>query len=461
MKLKSLGIEGFHCYKSVKFDFADQVTVLIGKNGAGKSSLIKAACNALTFIFNNKGGEWGGFSLSKGVPDLGVANIDTEEIHHDSKMNLDDFVSIRGVGSAFGHELPMWELKRTSQSKARLQSSLYKEAFMAFSDICVKEEKLPVFAYYSDRYPHVNVKLSNTVKEYLDKEDVFAQSWGYYHWNDFSSCTKIWQKRFVSVSNLSVQLSTFMENENGRDDMKIALDAKRSNLLNEIMYATKHVSLFADNLKNQPGEFKIRYLMVGGGAKDYHLRYINDKGEMGRWDELPAGYERLYSMVFDIAYRSYILNGVGAEPEGIVMIDELDLHLHPSLAQETLNALTQTFPKIQFIVTTHSPLVLTSLKADANNRVYTLYKNQGQVYFDAVDDIYGLDVNSILTDIMDAEDSAYEVKSQIYKIQRFIDQKLLSEALEEIDKLMQMTNENHLAVLKLRAIVSRIQIIGR
>src|SRR5690606_27767427 len=70
---------------------------------------------------------------------------------------------------------------------------------------------------------------------------------------------------------------------------------------------------------------------------------------------LPMGYQRLIHIVYDIAYRWYILNGKTDTFDGLVLIDELELHLHPSLQQTVVERLIKTFPGLQFIITTHSP----------------------------------------------------------------------------------------------------------
>ena len=51
MRIKEIGINNFHCYQQTTFQFADRVTILIGKNGSGKSSLIKGIKNALSVFF--------------------------------------------------------------------------------------------------------------------------------------------------------------------------------------------------------------------------------------------------------------------------------------------------------------------------------------------------------------------------------------------------------------------------
>ena len=92
----------------------------------------------------------------------------------------------------------------------------------------------------------------------------------------------------------------------------------------------------------------------------------------GKWmplRNLSDGYKSIIRLAADIAYRAIKLNphlGERAviETEGIVMIDEIDMHLHPKWQRHIVDDLKRTFPKIQFIVTTHSPFIIQSLKAD-------------------------------------------------------------------------------------------------
>lgn len=87
-------------------------------------------------------------------------------------------------------------------------------------------------------------------------------------------------------------------------------------------------------------------------------------------DELSDGFRSIISMVADLAYRMVRLNpqlGVEAtlRTPGLVLIDEVDMHLHPLWQQTVLVDLQKAFPKVQFVVTTHSPQVLSSAPAES------------------------------------------------------------------------------------------------
>jgi predicted ATP-binding protein involved in virulence len=118
-------------------------------------------------------------------------------------------------------------------------------------------------------------------------------------------------------------------------------------------------------------------------------------------DLLSDGFKSMLAMVADIAYRCITLNphlGEKAlESSGVVLIDELDVHLHPNWQQKVAKMLKATFPNIQFIVTTHSPLILHSL--ELGDRIITLEDNQ--VYYH--DNKFGRDADDTLLQIMDTK----------------------------------------------------------
>ncbi len=85
--------------------------------------------------------------------------------------------------------------------------------------------------------------------------------------------------------------------------------------------------------------------------------------------QMSAGFRNIIRIAADIAYRAIKLNphlGESAikETQGIVLIDEIDMHLHPKWQRHIINDFKRTFPKIQFIITTHSPFVVQSLQAN-------------------------------------------------------------------------------------------------
>lgn len=414
MKIKHLKIENFHCFKNSEFDFAAQTTIFIGKNGTGKSSLIKSLCNVLSFIFNKSNNSWGFSSLANEVTDLGVENISVREIYHNG--TIADYVSLQATAQMesmdgnipdnLSDELKLkWDFRKNSYERASLQNSLYKDAYIKFRTHLEKTDRFPLLVYYSDRYPHINTNLGTNVKALLNEDNDIGRTWGYYHWNEFTSCTEIWQKRFIRISNMLISIERSL-NETEDHSALGMLAVQKVKILQEIEYVTKYLKTFTDNniegLSDRSGDFKISSISVDG-ATDFYVKFTFADGVQRAWYELPAGLERLFSIVFDMAYRSYILNRGAHEPDGIVLIDELDLHLHPSLQQDVLLRLIHTFPDVQFIIATHSPLVVTNLRQDENNKVYRMERKGKEYTHSATGNFFLHDYAYTLYEIMQTE----------------------------------------------------------
>jgi predicted ATP-binding protein involved in virulence len=126
-------------------------------------------------------------------------------------------------------------------------------------------------------------------------------------------------------------------------------------------------------------------------------------GEVAPWQELSDGFHLYLTLVADIARRAVMLNEQdgGEAPalvEGVVLIDEIDLHLHPRWQRVVLDGLRTVFPRLQFIVTTHSPQVLSSAE---NRQVRHLVDGKIQEHGVFVE---GRDSNAILRYLMGTTD---------------------------------------------------------
>ena len=171
--------------------------------------------------------------------------------------------------------------------------------------------------------------------------------------------------------------------------------------------------------RNEEIEIDTMYVKVRGTDLTLMLKYAN--GKETPFNLMPAGYRRMFSMVLDIICRSYFLNN-HCNSEGIVFIDEIDLHLHPSLAAEILPRLRRSFPRLQFVISTHSPLVITNFNQSEGEeedfRLYHLKKNDEGYYNQRVYDIFGLDYNSGLSNIMETPISV-EYSDNLIKAYRY------------------------------------------
>lgn len=447
MILQQLTISNFRCFKKFDIDFSPGFNILIGRNGAGKSTLLHAIQKALSFMFSNDRSV-SDFFLSAGINDLNIRSYEPTDFNYDTDTRQNAlYASIRSIGKFENNPID-WTMYRRNAPNASLYPSKYKEAFNIVMSTINSGADYPLIAYYSDSYPHKDVKQMKHALEII-KRDVMPRNFGYYQWDDESSCTSIWEKRLSSrlakmlplytpASRLaSEELSLSEQPETEERETKLAEIHKRQDEINaqfnplhhETDYIERKLKEFAALLPKAEGEnFDIDYLSVSDYDNNYHLTINYTNGQSSPFSDLPAGYRRLYSIVLDLAYRSYILNDYSS-PKGIVIIDEIDLHLHPSLEGSVVNALKECFPLIQFIVSTHSVAVISNLPSaneDPNNQIYVLKDNESQP--EMLRNLNGIDYDIVLRDFMDAYSRNNDVKKLIDECLTFYSYGMTEEA---------------------------------
>ena len=178
-------------------------------------------------------------------------------------------------------------------------------------------------------------------------------------------------------------------------------------------------------------------------AEDLTGIFVTPNGEKEKlqFRQLSDGYRNIIGMVADIAYRCIKLNphlGENAvkETPGIVLIDELDLHLHPNWQRRIVEDLKNTFPGIQFVATTHSPFIIQSLKEDELRNLDRKIVSQK--------DPKDIPINKIISDIMEVE----SIKSDDFE-KRYSVAKLELEKIEAARPDNNLTMDDYVAVSKL------------
>ncbi|MDO8967178.1 AAA family ATPase [Algoriphagus sp.] len=158
--------------------------------------------------------------------------------------------------------------------------------------------------------------------------------------------------------------------------------------------------------------------------------FPNGNKEKLQFSQLSDGYRNIIGMVADIAYRCIKLNphlgenAVKLTP-GIVLIDELDLHLHPNWQRRIVDDLKNTFPNIQFVATTHSPFIVQSLKSD---EIWNLDK-----LMDVTPD--ELKIDTVSTEIMGVSSPYSELNDDLYnKSKKFMQNLETNKSIGELQK---------------------------
>ncbi len=474
MYLKKLHISNFRCFRDYTIEFAPGVTVLFGKNGSGKSTLIHAIHKALSFAFKNDKVEEGELTLSSGFPTLRPNQYrKKEDIVRDEKSGLSlPYICIHAEADFLETTLD-WDMYALTSTFA-LQPSKYKTAYKLLMSRIKETGTFPVFAYFSDSFPHISTKAST-----LSKTQLSLRNLGYLGWDDETAYSDLWITRLTKIWTIwnRAKMNVMQEesalakceklkasggiNENEyREDVDL-LRARLENALKDFNKYNPEISSIRECLvnfsKKLPG-IDVQNVFVSVYEEDGLCLETKD-GQNPPFEKLPAGYKRIFYMALDIAYRSYILNGT-TDSEGIVVIDEIDLHLHPALEQVILQCFQETFPNIQFIVSTHSPLVLTDIDTvTGRNKVMRMTPA-----CDAPEEwrnIHGIDYNQMLEENMDVSKRKPEIQELFDKAWDEVAEKDTEAAKATVAELEAKTPADQIELIQLRAIINRIELIGK
>ena len=390
MILDRLHLHNYRNYRDLSVSFGSEVTIFIGKNGSGKTNMIKAIKQLLSFVFSRRKDEpQYGFIASS---DRNVISYKALDARYGKDEDEDDYdyhyPIVNTLYATLGNgELLDWTFEKDTLTSG-LKDSLYRKANLRFWEVYDNGKgELPVFVYFSDSYPHVNLQLSTTIKDLLESGNPLPRNSAYYKWDDDKNCTEIWLQYFImqykkSCLQNNVEATSFV-------------DAIRQVLVT----SSKPVSEY-----NPDMDVVVRNILLDFRGKNEVVVLEYENGTRIPFTELPTGYLRFFSMVLDIACRGYLLNK-NCNPEGIVMVDELDLHLHPSVEQTILKRLRSTFTHVQWIVSTHSPLVLSAFEQkEGSNIIYKISTEHDKTLLVPIANMQGVDASTGLKYTMDTPD---------------------------------------------------------
>lgn len=355
MKIIKLHLKKFRCFEEfeIEFDTGDEkhggMTVLVAKNGEGKTAILDAINVA-----------WGPF-ISKMPQSKGAGFAQSDATVHGEKAaglpwvhaqfedacigDADLFSSKQQFG--ISRELtPAKKKPTTTIGAARALTDLALELFRHEND----DMLWPLIAYYGDNRLWGGSRLTEEKTKALLFQE---RAYGYAFATDPKTGYKEFEKWFIDLSN-AIKDAKDMSN-NGLDKV-VKKDLNRFLTLDRLLK-----NALEDALKIT-GWTSLEYLRW----KKMIFATNANTGNMVPWTSLSAGNRIVIGLIADIAHRCCKLNPLEnndalQHTPGIVLIDEIELHLHPSWQQQILPTLQKIFPRIQFIVTTHSPQVVSSV----------------------------------------------------------------------------------------------------
>ncbi|MBQ7845542.1 MAG: AAA family ATPase [Clostridia bacterium] len=408
MRLNRLHLENFRNFPTLDIDFDEHLTVIVGNNGAGKTTILEAVSIAIGTFFAGLDGIAGKTVNKKD------AHIDSYEVGTSDDIQVQFPVVVKASGT-IGKKTVVWERSllsstgRTTIVEAKELTKCaekYQKRLRAGDDTLI----LPLIAYYGTGrlWDYHREKATDAFK-------VNTRTNGYINSLDGTANIKLMMNWFKKKT-----IQKYQRQEANQGDLP------ELNIVYRAMEACFQAVTGYDKVKIQynlnRNELDVSYSDKNGGNMRIPLNSLSD------------GYKGTISLIADIAYRMAVLNpqlleDVLVETTGIVLIDEADLHLHPIWQQRILSDLSSIFPRVQFIVTTHAPAVINSVDSKnliilENNEVYS---PNGQ--------IYGKDANSVLLGVMGANERPSPIKEQFVAFYTAIDNQHFDEATQILKKL--------------------------
>lgn len=417
--MKALHLENFRCFEKFEISFKPCINLIIGDNGSGKTSLLSACRYAISAFFagfSARETSWRTFVIEDFREQI-VNGLLLPEKPIQLAFEMSDTFSDNDFPS---DALPLLERKTKKNSRVLRNGlkpyieyckTLYTQSFDTTEQRQVRP--LPLFAAFSTEDIHRVRKING--REF--KRYALAPTFGYYECLEGDGFFPYWIQRLLVLK----------EGEKNEEELSIVQKALLRALGGERCCIFREISI-------RPIQKQVYFLTTDG-------REIAAS-------HLPDGYRRLINIVMDLAFRCALLNrnlyrqNTCQETRGIVLIDEVDMHLNPSLQLGILQALQDTFPKLQFIVTTHAPLVMSGVENNENNQVLKLAFTPSNGY--TIENIFtfGLDASTITEHVLKQQPRTPKVDDLLKELFESIDQKEVSQAHSQLKILRKRFQES-------------------
>ena len=439
MEIQSLELTNFRGIAHANLTLDGKSAVIYGINGMGKSSVLQA-CSVLFFRI--------------------LSMLTASDLGSDSKVKIEDSdIKIGAQAARISMQLNIDHtvysyFRSAEQNGRRIHSGmdakrivdqfrkLYVGQYMSLEEeetdesdrerestrvLVFNESNMPIYAsygvnrYVADRRNKVLEKDINLVGKLEALRDVFDPTINFqlfFEWfrgrQEYENSKRVEKETFKDAQLSAVREAILKIMDNDFSDIKIKIDNEDAQ-----MVAVKHHT-----------ELSIA--------------------------QLSEGEKCVLAMTGDLARKLAIANPGRANPlegEGVVLIDEVDLHLHPSWQGRMMPLLFRTFPNIQFIVTTHSPKVLSEIKDEAN--IFEIYQDGNVINVRKQDPMNGWDINHIMRDFMHTDILNEETQKLIDEIYNCIENENFDQAEELVDQLAKITDEMNVEVVRARTLIHR------
>ena len=367
MKLAKIDITYFRCFESLAVKLHPDINVFVGANGAGKSSILDAIAIALYEIVAANGG--GGKSQRK---TQGAALLPTD-IYLDDPSVLDFFSSSKSfvqVGAGVTNYYPVEDFtgKTPDGSESLLEWTElieYRPPAMFIYDTSASERVSELHRYVKTLWLEIRKSPQALIPlPVVAYYRATRRMGGMPELGDIFKLDLARDKAFVSAldaaANFTAMCQWFYLRENAELRANVNAQNGDSKEFADLRAVRQALKLTIEGLERvyfdgSPPRLMVEIREFDGSSRAFELAQLSD------------GYRNLLALVLDFARRLAQANPNWPNPleaPGILLIDEIELHLHPRWQQQVIPALRAAFPNTQLIVSTHSPAVLTTVRRE-------------------------------------------------------------------------------------------------
>lgn len=345
LKINKLYLDNYRCFKDFTIDFHDQLTVLVATNGKGKTAILDAIAVAFGTFVNSTGVARGSVFHRSDVQKIKARETKTNEMEEVYPLVLEANGLINNEDTHWSRELHKPKgATTTKDTKPLIQygQDIRKKVVQKVDEI------LPLISYYGTG------RLWGLKKITLNKKQhETSRLSGYIDCLDPLSSYKSFESWYVDICLAELELKIEEIEKNNLDISNNEFTSIRKSIQQAVNHIVEKNTGWKDIVYKKRAETIVAQNETFG---ELSLMQLSD------------GIRNMIGLVADIAYRAVKLNphleNAPKQTPGIVLIDEVDMHLHPKWQQTVLTDLTKAFPNIQFIVTTHSPQVLSTVKKE-------------------------------------------------------------------------------------------------
>lgn len=421
MFIDGIKLKNFRGLEKIELSFDEHINLLVGVNGVGKSSVLEAMGIMLSTFTNRV----------KGTPGYTKKLINDDIKSGADELNATLYMQFQG-------EPLSWSTTRfakdhgsgrTQSSELAILNDIIKPLSVKLNEEQKYEEyqtSAPLAAYYS---------VNRLFRGKANPNDI--RKIKYSPLDAYENSVSIDGVYFKALANWFGYRQRYLESREGKN---------ASSKDGQLRAVEKAITTFLPDFSGLRYDESLKELFIYKGTEALKLKQLSD-GELC-----------LIALIADIARRLAIANPALSNPlhgEAVILIDEIDLHLHPGWQRKLIANFRRTFPKTQFIFSTHSPQMIGHVEPK-NMWLFKRVNNEVVAY--RPDKSLGMDSNSILLQHLGVDERESDTKSELSRLFLLIDGNELAKAEKLINILSEKCGDID-ELRRARAIIKRKKLL--